>query len=54
MNCAEIRQLLHACLDGELDLPHALDVEHHLKTCPACATDRANFVPLRATLANRA
>jgi anti-sigma factor RsiW len=35
MNCAEVRRMLDAYLDGELDLTRQLDVETHL---PGCAT----------------
>jgi anti-sigma factor RsiW len=37
MNCEETRRLLDANLDGELDLVHHLDLEAHLRGCPACA-----------------
>src|SRR6185437_4507905 len=38
MNCAESRLLLHAHIDGELDVTSSLELERHLKTCAACAT----------------
>jgi anti-sigma factor RsiW len=37
MPCEAFRDLLHAYLDGELDLVHGLEVERHLAGCPACA-----------------
>src|SRR5262245_35576243 len=37
MTCAETGILLHALLDGELDVGHARDVEAHLHGCPRCA-----------------
>ena len=37
MNCASAQNLLHAYLDGELDLVRSLELEHHLAECPACA-----------------
>lgn len=36
MTCAEARQLLHAYLDDELDLPTVLQIESHLSQCPQC------------------
>jgi anti-sigma factor RsiW len=36
MTCAETGILLHALLDGELDVGHARDVEAHLHGCPRC------------------
>jgi anti-sigma factor RsiW len=32
-----MHDLLHAYVDGELDLAHTLEVERHLETCPACS-----------------
>lgn len=37
MNCDEIRPLLEANADGELDLVRQLELEAHLRSCPGCA-----------------
>jgi len=37
MNCQEIQRWLGAYCDGELDLPRTLEIEKHLRDCPACA-----------------
>jgi anti-sigma factor RsiW len=37
MECNEIRRLLDADVDGELDLIHHLELEAHLRACPECA-----------------
>jgi anti-sigma factor RsiW len=37
VNCASAQNLLHAFLDGELDLVRSLELEHHLAECPGCA-----------------
>ncbi|PTY06586.1 anti-sigma factor [Opitutaceae bacterium EW11] len=37
MDCNEIRRLLEAATDGELDVAHQLAVEEHLGRCPLCA-----------------
>ena len=50
MNCQEMIPLLHAYVDGELDVMRSLDVEQHLKTCPACAAARRSLQSLRSTL----
>ena len=52
MNCAEIRLLLHAQADGELDAANSLELERHLKSCPACARERESLQSLRAVLRN--
>jgi anti-sigma factor (TIGR02949 family) len=49
MNCDEVRRLLDAYVDGELDFTQQLDVETHLAGCPDCkeaAEQIANFSSL--------
>jgi anti-sigma factor RsiW len=36
VDCEDLHSLLHGYVDGELDLVHNLEVERHLKDCPAC------------------
>ena len=50
MNCAEIRNLLHGYIDGELDAANSLELERHFKTCAACAAEKASLQSLRAAL----
>ncbi len=50
MNCSESRLLLHALIDGELDLVRSLDLEQHLKTCAACAAENKTLLSLRSAL----
>jgi anti-sigma factor RsiW len=50
MNCAEIRLLLHAHVDGELDAVNSLELERHLKTCAACAAENKSLQSLHAAL----
>ncbi len=37
MSCQETQQLIHAYLDGELDLVRSTEIERHLNDCMACA-----------------
>jgi mycothiol system anti-sigma-R factor len=37
--CSNNQNLLHAYLDGELDLAHSIEFENHLKSCPECSSD---------------
>jgi len=37
MNCENERGLLHAYVDGELDLVRSLEIEKHLQGCKTCA-----------------
>jgi anti-sigma factor RsiW len=37
MSCAAPRELIHAYLDGELDIVRSLEMEEHLKGCTICA-----------------
>ncbi len=50
MNCAEIRKLLHAYADGELDLVRSLEVEQHLNSCARCAAEKKSIQSLRDAL----
>jgi anti-sigma factor RsiW len=52
MNCAEIRLLLHADADGELDAANSLELGRHLKSCSACAAEQKSLQALRAALRN--
>ena len=50
MNCHEMNPLLHAYVDGELDLVRNLEVERHLKTCDACAAAKRSLQSLHSLL----
>lgn len=50
MNCAEIKPLLHAHADGELDLVRNLEVEQHLKSCATCTAENKSIQSLRDAL----
>jgi anti-sigma factor RsiW len=50
VTCAQIHNLLHAFLDGELDLVRHLEIEHHLGECRACAEEHAGLRSLGAAL----
>ncbi len=47
MTCLEAEPLLNAYLDGELDFTGALNVEHHLSECQACAAYYSSLEGLR-------
>ena len=50
MNCQETRNLIHAYLDGELDLVKSLEIEDHLQGCPDCSQIYKDQQALRAAL----
>jgi anti-sigma factor RsiW len=52
VNCAQTQNLLHAFLDGELDVVRQLEVEHHLADCSACAALHEGQRSLGRALAN--
>src|SRR5437667_8055050 len=52
MNCERVRSLIDAYSTDELDLAAALDVEEHLRQCPACAADLESLRALRRTVAD--
>ena len=52
MNCPENNTLIHAYLDGELDLFSTLQLEAHLRECAACAQAYKNHQTLRSAMSN--
>ena len=54
MTCEQARNLVHAYVDGELDLVRSLDVEAHLAGCEACAREQASLRALRMAFGNGA
>jgi len=50
MICHETRDLIHAYLDGELDLMRSLEIERHLPACQACALIFQNHQALRSAI----
>ena len=51
MVCSDISELIHGYLDGELDLSRSLEIEHHMKGCPACSRAYAEQKSLRSAIA---
>jgi anti-sigma factor RsiW len=54
MSCSQMRKLLHAHHDGELDAAHEMQVEAHLNDCSHCFGLMRNLVTLRSALQNDA
>ena len=50
MNCHETQELLHAYLDGELDVVSDVALTHHMDECPECAQAYHSQQALRAAL----
>ena len=50
MSCEDVQALIHAYVDGELDLLHSLDFEKHLETCRACTVSVENRRTLGSAL----
>ncbi len=53
MNCKETQEVIHAYLDGELDLVNNLAIERHLNDCAACAQSFRTQQSLRTAIASR-
>ncbi len=51
MDCDNTRGLLHAYVDGELDLVRSLEIEQHLQGCAACLQMWKNQQMLKASFA---
>jgi len=54
VTCQEARPLVHAYVDGELDVVRCLEVEAHLSTCMACAREQASLRALHSAFSNGA
>ena len=50
MSCLETENLLHAYVDGELDLVRALEIERHLVECLTCGQSHRNQLALRSEI----
>jgi len=50
MNCTDVRPLLHAHSDGELDLLRSVEVDRHVKSCAACARAENALRALRSAV----
>jgi anti-sigma factor RsiW len=48
--CADKTLLVHAYLDGELDLVRSLELEEHMKACESCAQELRSQQALRESL----
>ena len=54
MNCTEIRLMLQAYSDGELDAVRSLEVEQHLQSCPECSQAHKNLSVLKNAIRSSA
>ncbi len=54
MNCQEAKKLIDAYGDGELDAPHSLAVEEHLRSCTNCAKIQQQQQTLKSSLSGGA
>ena len=50
MTCELTQRYVPGYLDGELDLARTIEMEAHLKGCPACAQELESLKALRAGL----
>jgi anti-sigma factor RsiW len=51
MNCKDTNEIIHGYLDGELDVVRSLEIEQHLKDCPACGRAYRELQSLRTAVA---
>jgi anti-sigma factor RsiW len=50
LNCQATQTLLHAHIDLELGLADCLEIEEHLRMCPACAQTHAEVLAMRSAI----
>ena len=54
MSCQQTPELMHAYLDGELDLVKSIEMEKHLASCQTCAQSYQGMRSLQAAVRNDA
>jgi anti-sigma factor RsiW len=54
VTCEEARPLVHAYVDGELDVARSLEIEAHISSCAACTREQASLQILRQAFSNGA
>ena len=54
MTCEDARTLVHAYVDGELDVVRSLEIEAHLSSCDKCAREQASLRALHSAFSNGA
>jgi anti-sigma factor RsiW len=54
VTCEEARPLVHAYVDGELDVVRSLEIEAHLSSCAGCAHEQACLQVLHKALSSGA
>ena len=47
MTCEQIQELLHAYIDGELDLVRNVEIERHVGECEVCEWEHQDILNLR-------
>jgi anti-sigma factor RsiW len=52
MTCEQVQELIHAYIDGELDLLRNMEIESHLGECEMCRSEHQDYSNLR-TLVQR-
>jgi anti-sigma factor RsiW len=52
MTCDEVRPLLHAYADGELDLVKSVEIDRHLEECEECSQALEEIGELRSAVAS--
>lgn len=50
MTCAEVRELIHGYVDGEVDLVRSLEMERHFRECRACAGAYQRLGQMRSSM----
>lgn len=52
MTCKDVRDLINAYADGELDLVRSLEIEQHLQGCSACSQIYRNHQTLKVAMSD--
>lgn len=54
MNCQQVRPMIHAYVDGELDVAQMIEIEQHVHECANCSELDRNLRTLRSVVQTKA
>jgi anti-sigma factor RsiW len=54
MNCDEATKMIHAYLDGELDVLHSLEMDRHIADCAGCSAAAQRIESVRTAVRSQA
>ncbi|HET6977028.1 MAG TPA: zf-HC2 domain-containing protein, partial [Pyrinomonadaceae bacterium] len=54
MTCEQVQELMHAYIDGELDLVRNMEIESHFGECEICRSEHQDYSNVRSLVQGEA